>query len=157
MLELAIVVAILAAVAAIAVMRVGSAAANAAVAATTETVRSVQRRVDEENAWNGVQPPTIRAQWFPHGTPVNALLPDQTVTIQVVAAGAGITDPAVKIATVRGVAAFWYNSSNGCFRARVPRLATAPQTLALYNKVNGVNLGTAAQASVHNTVEPSGP
>ncbi|CAG0978949.1 hypothetical protein PHYC_01658 [Phycisphaerales bacterium] len=139
MLELAIAIAILAVVAAIAVPRMSSMSANAKAAATQETVRRAQLVLDEQQAITGSYPASFKSEWFPSGAPVNALLPDQLVNLEIVSGPADMIDPTNKVAAARGAASFWYNSSNGSFRARIPPQGSAAANVAMYFKVN--NLG----------------
>lgn len=138
MLELAIVIAILAIVAAIALPRMSSMSASAKAAATQETVRRAQLVIDEQQAINGVYPPALKAEWFPSGAPVNALLPDQLVNLEVVTGPADMFEPTNKVAAARGAASFWYNSSNGSFRARISPQGSAAANVILYNRVNNI-------------------
>lgn len=139
LLELVIVVVVIGIIASIAVTRVSRAAENARVNSATETTRRIQMKLEEAFALEGAWPATIDPAWLPTEL-VNPLLPNQSVRVQVVALGEAATDPSLKEALTPGDPMFWYNQSNGAFRALVPHAGSAAATLALYNRVNNVTL-----------------
>jgi prepilin-type N-terminal cleavage/methylation domain-containing protein len=136
MLELVVTIAMIGIITAIAVPRMSRLSESARIAATQETVRRAQYVLDEQQAIAGEYPGTLKPEWFPRGRIVNGLLPDQATLLQVVDGPPEQTDPSSPIAGTRAAAAFWYNSANGCFRARIPPQGSHAANAALYRKVN---------------------
>ncbi|GJQ29494.1 MAG: hypothetical protein HBSAPP03_13780 [Phycisphaerae bacterium] len=136
LLELVVTVAMIGIIVTIAAPRMSRLSESARIAATQETVRRAQYVLDEQQAITGEYPGTLRPEWFPHGRIVNGLLPDQATLLQVVAGPPEQTDPSSPIAGTKAAAAFWYNSANGHFRARIPSQGSQAANAALYRKVN---------------------
>jgi len=85
-------------------------------------------------------PSSVMGSWFAGGVvPINALATDGSTTGSVEVVNiAGATNPSGKTLGT-GVAHFWYNRANGILRARVPAMADATATNALYDRVNSVS------------------
>lgn len=137
LVEVLIVVVILGILASIVIPQFTSATDLSKATATASIVRTVQAKVFENFATQGVYPGAISDDWFVEGTvPINPLAPEQTTPTVNYDAGAtsAMTHPAAK--TVSAAGAFWYNDTNGTFRALVPAQATQDETLQLYNQAN---------------------
>ncbi|MEL7087855.1 MAG: prepilin-type N-terminal cleavage/methylation domain-containing protein [Planctomycetota bacterium] len=137
LVEILIVVVILGILASIVIPQFGSATQQSKTAATASIVRTVQAKVFEDFATQGVYASTINDDWFVEGSlPTNPLAPEQKtpVVLYDTAATADMTHPATKIVSATG--AFWYNAINGTFRALVPAQGTQAATLELYNTAN---------------------
>ncbi|GAB4384348.1 MAG: hypothetical protein Kow0022_06650 [Phycisphaerales bacterium] len=155
LLELAVAVVIIGIIGAIAIPRISGFADRSRIHAASATVRQMQSLVFQFEAENGVYPASVDPAWFADGKiPPNPLENADPRQVEVVRAGAAVTDPAVKTLGA-GAPAFWYNSDNGQVRARVPNQGSASATLALYNAVNGTALSTTG-ASVGSTVVGGG-
>ena len=57
------------------------------------------------------------------------------------------SDKTIEDAVGSGLGAIWYNPSNGAVRFRVPRQATATETLTLYNHVNMSSITSLSQTT----------
>ncbi len=139
LIELVVVVVILGVIGAIAVPRFSGMVTRSKVQGAAGAVSSARTVIEEYRAIHGSPPALLDTSNF-HGAvmpknPYAATLPHG---IEVVAAGAGVTEPATK--TISGQTAFWYNSDNGEFRCRVPSQGTNASTLSLYNAVNGTEV-----------------
>lgn len=93
-------------------------------------------------------PNTIEGHWFEDDPPRNHLLTGDRPWVELAPAEDADRDhPADPVAFDRdGVkaASFWYNPYRGVVRARVAPQINEHETLALYNRVNGVFLATLA-------------
>jgi len=137
LVEILIVVVILGILASIVIPQFSSATGQSRAVATASIVRTVQAKVLENYAVGGSYPATISDDWFVEGSlPINPLATYQKtpVVLYDAAATSDMTHPAAKIVAATG--AFWYNPTNGTFRALVPAEDTLPETLALYNRAN---------------------
>lgn len=137
LVEILIVVVILGILASIVIPQFGSATDQSKTAATASIVRTVQAKIFEDFATQGEYSATIEDDWFVEGSlPSNPLSPQQTspMVLYDAAATADMTHPANKVVDTTG--AFWYNLSNGIFRALVPAQGTQAETLNLYNSAN---------------------
>ncbi len=93
---------------------------------------AMQRAIEGEEGF----PRAISPQWFPHGLPVNHLLPPEHPWIDVAPPGDRSEHPPDPIVDSAAQASFWYNPSRGLFRARVPAQLSETASLTLYNEVN---------------------
>ncbi|MEM6458338.1 MAG: type II secretion system protein [Planctomycetota bacterium] len=148
LVELLIVVVILGVLASIVIPQFSDATATSKATAAASIVRTVQAKVFEDYTTRGDFPPTINADWFVEGsTPRNPLATaaDAAVILYDGSATAAMDHPAAKTSSSSG--AFWYNPTNGSFRALVPAQATQAETLELYNTANSAQLDTYAATS----------
>lgn len=137
LVEILIVVVILGILASIVIPQFSSATDQSKSVAAASIVRTVQAKIFEDYATQGEYSATIQEDWFVEGSlPINPLSPQQKtpVVLYDAAATADMTHPATKTVGVTG--AFWYNLSNGTFRALVPAQDTQAETLTLYNTAN---------------------
>ena len=143
LVELIVVVVILGIIGGVAVTRAGSAADRSRSSAVAANVRIVQTKIDEYQAVEGVFPSTIEGGWFVSGSiPPNPMAANQN-EVEVVSVGADVTEPRTKNAN-GSTKAYWYNATNGTFRARVAAAATDEATVDRYNIVNEVTVGALA-------------
>lgn len=143
LVEILIVVVILGILASIAVPQFSDATAQSRATATASVVRTVQAKVFENFAIEGEFAILIADDWFVEGAlPINPLDTAQNdpVILYDTAATVAITHPADKIISDNG--AFWYNATNGAFRALVPVQSTPQETLDLYNVANSASVAT---------------
>jgi len=92
-------------------------------------------------------PNTIEGAWFGNDPPRNHLLTGDRPWVEIAAAQDADRDhPADPVAfdLEAKAASFWYNPYRGVVRARVAPQINEAETLALYNRVNGVFLTTLA-------------
>ncbi len=137
LVELTIVILILAILAAIVMPKITESSDESRIAATATTVAGVNAKIQEVLAQQGDYPATVQASWFLSGKlPENAWALDYSGTTIWVDNTATLsqTHPALK--HIRNLGTFWYNPSNGRFRALVPLQATDADTLDLYNACN---------------------
>ena len=137
LVEVLIVVVILGILASIVIPQFTNATGQSKAVAAASIVRTVQAKVFENFATQNVYPATIEDAWFVEGSlPINPLAPEQRTPVVFYdgAATADMTHPAAK--TVAATGAFWYNPTNGTFRALVPAQDTQADTLLLYNTAN---------------------
>lgn len=86
-------------------------------------------------------PVDINPDWFGDDPPRNSLLSSGRPWLEIASSEpASLTNPAVRIAYDRSVAAFWYNPANGAIRARIPATVSDQRAVELYNRINGVAL-----------------
>jgi prepilin-type N-terminal cleavage/methylation domain-containing protein len=138
LLEVLIVIVVLAILAAIIVPQFADASLDAQVATLRSTVESVQRRVEYEYQalGTGDYPPAIDASWFATGAvPTHPQNVFGVPSIEVVNEP-GKSHPDSKVLSAASAGAFWYNSAEGLFRARVVSRGSAAATLEFYNRVN---------------------
>ena len=141
LVEVLIVVVILGILASIVVPQFSNATEQSKAVTTASITRTVQAKIFEKFATTGEYATTIENGWFVEGTlPVNPLATDQRtpVIFYDTAATDDMLHPASKLVTTAG--AFWYNPTNGTFRALVPAQKTPAGTLELYNTANSVDL-----------------
>lgn len=150
LVELVIVVVIMGIVAATAVARFGELALRAKITSTREAVRAIQSSVDGEQGTTGQWPSVITSVMFVGDRwPRNPLLPSQDWVFDTESSTA--QHPSNMVALDKDDGAFWYNTRLGIVRARVPRMSSSAETVALYNLVNGTN------ASALGEVKPGSP
>jgi general secretion pathway protein G len=149
LIELVVVVVILGVIGAIAIPRMSGMVTRSKVQGAAGAVQAVRSVVEEYRAIHGSPPATLGAtNFYGKSAPKNPYASTSPRTIQVIAAGAGVTEPSIK--TVSGKAAFWYNPDNGEFRARVSDQGSISLTVDLYNAVNGTSItGTADTKDVN--------
>ena len=141
LVEILIVVVILGILASIVVPQFTDATDRSKSTTTASIVRTVQAKVFENYATQGQFAATIDDDWFVEGSlPTNPLAPEQRTPVIFYDAGAtaDMTHPATK--TVATTGAFWYNPTNGSFRALVPAQTSAALTLELYNAANSTDV-----------------
>ena len=139
LVEVLIVVVILGILATIVVPQFSDASQDAVVSTLRSTVTSVKRRIDYERQTTGTDsfPAAIDATWFastnlpthPHNSNFG-LAAVETVD------SAGTMHPATKVLKAGVAGAYWYNSAEGVFRARVADQGSSAATLTMYNQVN---------------------
>lgn len=144
LIELVVVVVILGVIGAIATPRFSGMVARSKVQGAAGAVNAARSVIEEYRAVHGSPPVKVSAEHFhSEQLPRNPYATTLHQSIEVVSAGAGITEPATK--TLGGQTSFWYNADNGEFRARVPAQGSAAATMALYNAVNQTQVtGTTA-------------
>lgn len=148
LVEILIVVVILGILASIVVPQFSNATDQSRATAVASIVRTVQSKVFENFATGGDYPTTIEDEWFVEGTtPINPLAssPESRIIINDTSAASDETHPSSKVVSSSG--AFWYNPSNGSFRALVPAKATEAETLALYNEANSTDITSISATS----------
>jgi prepilin-type N-terminal cleavage/methylation domain-containing protein len=137
LIELLIVVIILGILAAIAVPQFSDASQDATVATLRSIVDSVDRQIKVRRAKNplGAYPPAIESTWFAGGLPSH---PSNTFGVAAVEidATANRFHPTDKVLKAGAGGAFWYNPTEGVFRARVTDQGSTAKTLEIYNRVN---------------------
>lgn len=148
LIEILIVVTLLAIISIIVIPRYAEANMEAKIAAAQEILHSVQTQIAVHRQTQGGYPEVIDPRWFAAGDlPENPFDPDHPIGIQYVDPGdPKQSHPGTK--SVRPTGSFWYNPSNGCFRAYVRKMPTSNETLQLYNHVNGCNLTALNQIAV---------
>ncbi len=148
LVEILIVVVILGILASIVVPQFTDATDRSKSVTTASIVRTVQAKVFENYATQGEFAATISDAWFVEGSlPTNPLAPDQRdpTVFYDAAATSAMSHPATK--TVAATGAFWYNPTNGSFRALVPAQSTAALTLQLYNTANSTDVAALGDTS----------
>ncbi len=142
LIELVIVVVILGILAAIAVPRMSQASSGAAAVAAAQTAALIRDVVDRETATEGEIPSDVLPSWFAgNHVPPNPYAPHLTPVVRVSATGdATKLHPKGKTVDVTPLGAYWYNSANGVFRARVAKQASNSETIDLYNRVNDADI-----------------
>ncbi len=139
LIELVVVVVILGVIGAIAVPRMSGMASRAKVQGAAGAVQAVRSVIEEYRAINGSPPATLGTEsFYGKSRPRNPYAPLGPTDIEILAAGVSVTEPVEKTTTASR--AFWYNSDNGEFRARVADLGSALATVELYNAVNGTSI-----------------
>lgn len=103
-----------------------------------QMVLEVQRQQTAHGGW----PATLQPGWFVAG--ILPLHPDNPAGVPAVetAGATGATHPADKLLQSGSAGAYWYNASNGAFRARVKAQPSPGESLAFYNEVNGCSLAS---------------
>ncbi len=139
LVELLIVVVMLGILATIALPSATHDRAEAVKSALKANVQGVGMLLEykRQQTTDGSFPATLEGAWFASGSlpghPDQMAGVPQTETVNT----SGATHPANKIITSGSTGAYWYNTSNGAFRARVKALDSNAETLDYYNQVNG--------------------
>jgi prepilin-type N-terminal cleavage/methylation domain-containing protein len=141
LVEILIVVVVLGILATIVVPQFSGASQDAVGGTLRSIIHTVQTRIDYEHhaAGSGDYPDAIEAEWF-----AGQVLPRHpensfgVASIEVVD-DAGDMHPNNKVLKSGVPGAFWYNSADGAFRARVADQGSAAATLDFYNYVNQSN------------------
>jgi prepilin-type N-terminal cleavage/methylation domain-containing protein len=137
LVEILIVVIILGILAALVVPKFTSASTDSKASAAAVTARSVQQKILEYRSTHGVYPDAIDPEWFANkALPKSPFAPLHDDPIEIVSEVAAHRHPQFKF-TNDATKPFWYNTTNGAFRARVATQSSTANTLALYNKANG--------------------
>jgi prepilin-type N-terminal cleavage/methylation domain-containing protein len=138
LIEVLIVVIILGILAAIVVPHFSDASHDAIEATLRSTVASVDRQVKYRRAKSpiGSYPETIDSSWFAGGLPGH---PENSFGVPLIEidATAGRIHPVDKVLDADAAGAFWYNPTEGVFRARVTDQGSSAKTLEFYTSVNG--------------------
>lgn len=141
LLELLIVVVILGILAAIVVPQYSDASQEATGATLRTIIHTVRTRIDYEYhaSGSGSYPAAVEAEWF--AGQVLPRHPENSFGVPAieVASDAGKLHPDNKVLKAGVPGAFWYNSSEGAFRARVADQGSSAATLGFYNYVNQSN------------------
>ncbi|MEM8782234.1 MAG: type II secretion system protein [Planctomycetota bacterium] len=152
LVELTIVVLMLSILAAMVIPKISSGTDESRIAATATIVKNVNTMVqfatsDPSNP-SGDLPATIDPDWFvDNQLPVHPWAEDYGgPRVQADAtANAQQTHPIFK--TFRGTGVFWYNPTNGRFRALIPDQGSEAANLELYNAVNSATITAWDQTS----------
>ncbi len=145
LVELTIVVLMIAILAAMVIPKLSNGTDQSRSGATAAIVKSVQTMIQyAENSpdnFTGTIPATIDPNWFADKKlPINPW--DEGYAGARVnndaSATASQTHPTFKTIAANGV--FWYNPSNGRFRALIPDQGSDEANIALYNAVNSTNI-----------------
>ncbi len=113
---------------------------------------ATERERSNSRGW----PLTIDPTWFKDGLPRNTLLSNEHPWLEVASqAEAGLKHPPERLATSPKLAGLWYNPYQGVVRARVPVQISDARSTALYNYVNGCELGSVL--SLEKPSEPARP
>lgn len=141
-MELLIVVVVLAIVALIALPQFKSGRTDAVCSALAASVTQVTMvlEVQLQKSKDGKWPPSIEPGWF--SSRMLPQHPDALAGVPLVETvnTPGAFHPRVKLLIPESPGAYWYNSAEGVFRARVRALASTAETLAFYNTVNNCGL-----------------
>jgi len=138
LVEVLIVVVILGILAAIVVPQFSDASHETSESALRSTIASLRTLIDLQ--YHAATPPgypaTIDSAWFATGGGLTH--PENTFGIPSVEidSTAGRSHPPNKMLTAAMPGAFWYNPTNGLFRARIANRGSNAATLAAYNRVN---------------------
>jgi len=143
LVELLIVVVLLGIVSAIVVPALGTQRHDAVTSALRSNITQVQMVLEVQHQYtsDGSWPAALDPDWF-----VNLIVPQHPdnmagVPLVEVVIAPGSTHPGDKLVHAASAGAYWYNSANGTFRARVKEQETRPETLDFYNEVNFSTLG----------------
>lgn len=134
LVEMIIVVLVLGILGAIVVPRYVSAKDEAAASALAGNVKMIREQIMLYHSKHGVYPDEIDDAWFAGGVPDHPENEFGMPVIQTVANNLG--HPAMKVLYDGGAGAYYYNSQEGTFHARVGDKGSAAATLEFYNKVN---------------------
>ena len=86
-------------------------------------------------------PTSISLEWFAgEDVPQNVLLGGDLAWLDMAPPEDTSANPPDPVAYTLDMAAFWYNSNRGIFRARVPAQMTTARTLQFYNRINNASL-----------------
>lgn len=145
LVELTIVVLMLAILAALVIPKFSDGADESRTSATATTVKSVatmiQYHTNSPDNPTGDIPTNVDPDWFANNQlPTNPFQEDYAGPriLNDAAAAATQTHPTFKTIGANGV--FWYNPSNGRFRALIPDQGSEAANLKLYNDVNASTL-----------------
>lgn len=143
LVEILIVVIILGILAALVVPKYSAASNDSKATALASTCRNVQQKVIEYHSMHGTFPAAIDPQWFAgKALPKNPFDPLYVDPIEYdTTSETHIKHPRFKVISASNKP-FWYNVSNGTFRARVKQQSATSASLKLYNKANGSNVST---------------
>lgn len=143
LVEILIVVIILGILAAIVVPKYSAASSDSKAAAASATCHAVQLKIIEYYNLNGSYPTAIDPQWFAgKSLPKSPFDPQYADPIEYDTTSTSlIKHPRFKFISAT-TKPYWYNVSNGTFRARVKQQTTTSKTLALYNKANNTSVAT---------------
>lgn len=143
LVELLIVVVLLAIVSAVVLPALSTERREAVTSTLRSNITQVQMvlEVQRQDTPDGSWPPAIEQDWF-----VNLIVPQHPdnmagVPLVETVIAPGSTHPGDKVVHAGAAGAYWYNSANGTFRARVKQQESAAETLAYYNEVNFSALG----------------
>ncbi|GMU22957.1 MAG: hypothetical protein AMXMBFR13_30410 [Phycisphaerae bacterium] len=129
-------VVVLGILAAIVVPQYTDASQDARRASVAGIVRSVRNKLDEQFARASAWPATIDPAWFAsQQVPAHPENQFGVPSVQIEST-AGKTHPTDKVLKAGVGGAFWYNPTNGAFRARVADQGSDARTLDAYNFVN---------------------
>jgi prepilin-type N-terminal cleavage/methylation domain-containing protein len=139
LVEVLIVVVILGILGAIVIPQFADASTDAKVSQLMTTVSIVQKQVDLKRIEEGAIPAAIDAEWF-----ARQELPEHPENSFGVAAietvsTANLRHPANKVLKAGVAGAFWYNATEGIFRARVVDMGSEAATIEMYNKINNAS------------------
>jgi len=98
------------------------------------------KALDDANEPTLTYPRRPRAHWFDQTLPSNAMVARAQPWIDIAPERDAAAHPPDPVIAHSNQAGFWYNPSNGIFRARVPRRPTRAEMLRLYNRLNGTSL-----------------
>lgn len=143
LVELLIVLVLLGIVSAIVVPSLRTERREAVTTALRSNISQVQMVLDvrRQDSPDGSWPPALDPDWF-----VNLIVPQHPdnmagVPLVETVIAPGSTHPGDKVVHAGAAGAYWYNSTNGTFRARVKAQESDAETLAYYNEVNFSSLG----------------
>jgi prepilin-type N-terminal cleavage/methylation domain-containing protein len=145
LVELLIVVVLLAILSAIMVPSLRSERREGVTSTLRSNVTQVQMvvEVQKQKLGDGGFPASLSPAWFVSG--ILPLHPDNMAGVPAVEiAGVAALHPRDKLVHAGSAGAYWYNSANGVFRARVKEQESSAETLAFYNEVNLCALGSLA-------------
>ncbi len=141
LVEILIVVIVLGILAAIVVPQFSSASQESNRSTLQTTIDVIKDRIDLERQKSPTSeyPTTIATTWFVGGQ--DPKHPENTfgITSVEVESAAGKMHPTNKVLKAGMGGAFWYNPTEGTFRARVADQGTSNATLTFYNEVNESN------------------
>jgi len=152
LIEILIVVVLLGILAMVVIPKYAGASDAARVAAAREILKPVQAKIIQYHSTHGDWPATIDADWFTGGElPDSPFDPDHPIGIKYNPPGNEAKIHPVQKSIV-DTGSFWYNPTNGCFRARVTARASKAKTLELYNLVNSCALTAFTQTAIAETL-----
>ena len=135
LIEIIVVVVILAILAAIVIPQFSGGQDQAAITALSTNVSSIRSKTASELARTGDWPAAIDSDWFLGGEPDHPNNGFGVPMIQVVTTP-GLVHPVDKVLKAGVGGAYWYNNTNGVFRARVVDQGSSALTIDSYNQVN---------------------
>ncbi len=138
LVELLIVVIIIGILATIVVPQFSNASQDATLSSLRTTLDTVKDRIDLEcqKSPTNAYPSSIDASWFANES--GPKHPENTVSTGNIEidSTASRMHPVNKVLKIGVAGDFWYNPTEGVFRARVGDRGTSASTLAFYNEVN---------------------
>lgn len=143
LVELMIVISVLGILAALVVPRYVNAKDDAVAASLAGNVKMIRERILLFEAENNAYPDLIDPGWFAGGIPEH---PENNIGLPLIQVSvvSGLDHPASKVIKSGVSGAYFYNSAEGTFQARVADKGSAVATLDFYNRVNNsseLNLG----------------